>query len=200
MLMRSLFLNGLLFQLLGAGAGFCSVRPPVSDMDNATGGNWTGVLFALIPTDFQPNCTAGFQVFVNSTGSKLNEGDEVTLTCVHNLPTLNLTFGWTMNGKEIEKARNDSKLILKKVFERDAGTYVCIVHSVCGEWHSPPHEVTVANQSVVILIICGVSALVMVLIIGLAMKYKLKRDAAKHRERRQQREMRQNGPPSFIHT
>ncbi|KAM8909752.1 ADP ribosylation factor like GTPase 3, like 1 isoform 1-T1 [Spinachia spinachia] len=181
MLVRSLFLNVLLHHLRAAAAGVTQV--PVQCLtSNDTGG--TG---------------EGFQVWVNSSGSKVNEGADVTLTCLHNLPKWNLTFGWKMNGKEIETARNKRQLCLKNVLSHDEGQYVCFVNSLCGYYESSEHGVTVENQSVLLLIICGVTALAMVLIIGMAMKYKLKRDAAKHRKRRQQRDLEQNGAPSFIH-
>nr|XP_040029455.1 uncharacterized protein LOC120817364 [Gasterosteus aculeatus aculeatus] len=188
MLMRSLFLNAWLYHLLRAGDGFTSASASCA-ICNVTG-TWP---------DKQSNCSAGFQVCVNSTASKLNEGDEVTLTCFHNCSNWNVTFGWKKDTNEIEEERNKSKLFRKKVLSHDTGQYVCFVNSLCGRCESLPHNVNVENQSVLLLIICGVSALVLVLVIGLVMKYKLKRDGAKHRERRQQKQLEQGGAPSFIH-
>ncbi|XP_074503655.1 uncharacterized protein LOC141774747 [Sebastes fasciatus] len=152
-----------------------------------------------VPSDIPSNCTKDFQVSVNTTGSKVNEGDDITLTCVHNLPDLNLTFGWIYDGEEIQKGRNKSELCLEKVLTNRGGPYICFVNSSCGYYESSPHDVTVENQTVLILVICGVSALVLVLVLGLAMKFKLKRDNAKLKERMRQkaREGQNNAPAPF---
>ncbi|XP_070769902.1 uncharacterized protein [Enoplosus armatus] len=137
--------------------------------------------------DIPPKCKRDFQVLINSTGSEANEGDDITLTCVHNLPNLNLTFRWKKVPEEILRGQNKSKLVLKRVSLRDKGQYICYVDSSCDNYKSLPHEVTVKDNNVVLLVICGVSALVLVLSMGLAMKVKLTRDNAKHKERMRQR-------------
>ncbi|GAA6235254.1 carcinoembryonic antigen-related cell adhesion molecule 6-like [Lates japonicus] len=143
------------------------------------------------PLNLTTVCTNDFKVTINTTGSHVQEGDDITLTCDHNLPNLMLTFGWKKDGKEEQEHKNKSELFLKNVLTPIAGQYVCYVNSTCGYYESPPHSVTVNNNSVVLLVICGVSALVLVVIMGLIMKFKLKRDNAKHRQRMAQRA--QNG-------
>uniref|UniRef100_UPI0037E736AE uncharacterized protein n=1 Tax=Semicossyphus pulcher TaxID=241346 RepID=UPI0037E736AE len=127
------------------------------------------------------------EVFINSTGSKVSEGDDITLTCVHDLPDLNLTFGWMKDGEKLLEGQNKSQLFLKNVLSDKRGQYSCSVNSSCGNFESSPHGVTVNNGSVLILIVCGVSAIALVLIMGVTMKCKLKRDNAKHKERMKQR-------------
>ncbi|XP_040904493.1 uncharacterized protein LOC121188698 [Toxotes jaculatrix] len=145
-------------------------------------------------------CINDFKVEINSTGSEVNEGDEVTLTCAHNLPNMTLELGWTKDGKEMLENKNKSKLVLEKVFSPDAGCYICYVNSSCGNYESSQKCITVNNNSVIILVVCGVSALALILILGLAMKLKLKRDNAKHRERMEQRAQhgRPAGPAPFM--
>ncbi|XP_036932922.1 ADP ribosylation factor like GTPase 3, like 1 isoform X1 [Acanthopagrus latus] len=133
------------------------------------------------------NCTKDFKVFVNSSGSVANAGEEITLTCCHDLPNLNLMFEWTKDKNKIEERGNGSKLVLQKVTLRQSGKYSCSVTSLCGTFKSLPHDVTVNDNSVVILVVCGVGALVLVVIMGMAMKFKLKRDNVKHKERMRQR-------------
>ncbi|XP_034399368.1 uncharacterized protein LOC117737478 isoform X2 [Cyclopterus lumpus] len=199
MFMRGVFLNILLGNLLIAGAGSSCV--PIQCLRCNTTGETRAdpcVLCSNNSTechDIPSNCTKDFQVSVNSTGSNIKEGGDITLTCLHNYPDLNLTFGWKRN-KDILDGANKSKLFLKKVLSDKGGQYMCLVNSLCGSSESLPLNVTVENQSLLILVICGVSALVLVLIMGLAMKYKLKRDSAKHRERRLQKEMEQVQFPS----
>ncbi|XP_020501006.1 uncharacterized protein [Labrus bergylta] len=134
------------------------------------------------------HCEKDFQVSINSTVSQPDEGDDITLSCVHNLPNVTLTFEWEKEGKLSLEGQNKSQLVLESVLSDDNGRYSCFVNSTCGRFQSSPHDVTVKNNSVVILIICGVSALALVLIMGIAMKYKLKRDNAQHKQRRMQRE------------
>ncbi|XP_041654126.1 B-cell receptor CD22-like [Cheilinus undulatus] len=145
-----------------------------------------------------PGCKKEFQVSINSTGSNVQEGNDITLTCVHNFTNVTLMFGWIKDGKEL-KGQNKSQLLLQSVLSDKAGQYSCFVNSSCGCCKSLPEDVTVSDNSVVILIICGVSALALVLLMGIIMKYKLKRDSAKHRERMKQRAQDQQraGPAPF---
>ncbi|XP_034739418.1 uncharacterized protein LOC117951696 isoform X2 [Etheostoma cragini] len=145
------------------------------------------------------NCKQDFQVSVNSNESKLQEGNDITLQCVHNLPNWITLFGWKKNQKEVNEGKNKSMLHFKQVLSDAAGQYICFVKSLCGDYESLPYDVTVENQSILIMVICGVSALVLVLIMGMAMKFKLKRDNAKHKERRKQRAEaeQRSGPAPF---
>ncbi|XP_029297574.1 ADP ribosylation factor like GTPase 3, like 1 isoform X1 [Cottoperca gobio] len=138
-------------------------------------------------SDIPSDCKKDFQVSVNSTGSKLQEGDAVNLTCVHNLPDLILTFVWKREGMEILRGQNKSVLFLEKVLTHCNGQYICFVKSLCGDYESAPHDVTVENKFVVTVVICGVSALVLVLVLGMSMKFKLRRDNIKHKERLKQK-------------
>ncbi|XP_022607364.1 uncharacterized protein LOC111226469 [Seriola dumerili] len=144
------------------------------------------------------NCKKAFQVSINSTGSEAEEGDDITLTCVHNVPNLNLTIGWTKDGEEIKKSKNMSNLVLDHVLSSE-GQYICYVNSSCGNYESSPDEVSVKNNNVFTLVICGIAALVLVLIMGLVMKFKLKRDNAKTKARMAQRALdgRAGGPVPF---
>ncbi|KAM7389681.1 hypothetical protein PAMP_023644 [Pampus punctatissimus] len=145
--------------------------------------------------DISSKCKKDFPVSINATGSQLKDGDSITLTCNHDLPDMHLTFEWQKNGK-VERGQNESKLYFKQVFSEHSGQYICIVNSTCGSYKSLPHSVSVSNDMVLLLIICGVSALVLVLIMGLVMKLKMKRDNIKHRGRMNRR-LQVAGPPSI---
>ncbi|XP_078116879.1 uncharacterized protein LOC144524462 [Sander vitreus] len=132
------------------------------------------------------NCKQVFQIIVSSSGSKVQEGNDINLTCVHNFPDL-ITIGWKKNQEELQEGKNKSFLYLTEVKSSDEGQYICFVKSLCGGDKSLPYILTVENQSVLLLVICGISALVLVVIMGLAMKFKLKRDNAKDKERRKQK-------------
>lgn len=91
-------------------------------------------------------CPSDFQVFINSTGSNVNEGDDITLTCVHNLPDLELRFWWEKGGEEVLESQNQSQLVFEKVLSYDEGEYICFVDSPCGHYESSPHDVTVKSK------------------------------------------------------
>ncbi|CAK6956542.1 uncharacterized protein LOC121611921 isoform X2 [Scomber scombrus] len=146
-----------------------------------------------VPSNISSQCKKDFQVFINRTGS-VDEGKAITLKCVHDLQG-QVTFEWAKEGNVL-KDQNESELALEKVLSSHLGPYGCRVYSSCGNYTSSPHSVKVSNNSVVILVICGVSALAMVVIMGLAMKFKLKRDNIKSRERmnRTRAQVGQSGP------
>ncbi|KAG7518380.1 carcinoembryonic antigen-related cell adhesion molecule 6-like [Solea senegalensis] len=131
------------------------------------------------------NCTKDFQVSVTSSSTNINEGDDVTLTCTHNLHNLNVTFGWKKDRVELQE--NQSQLLFQKVLKSAIGPYSCYVNSSCGSYSSSPHTVTVINNSVYVLAICGAAALVLILVMSVIMKFKLKRENEKHRERMERR-------------
>ncbi|GLD67281.1 ADP-ribosylation factor-like protein 3 [Lates japonicus] len=62
------------------------------------------------PLNLTTVCTNDFKVTINTTGSHVQEGDDITLTCDHNLPNLMLTFGWKKDGNEEQEHKNKSEL------------------------------------------------------------------------------------------
>ncbi|XP_032383946.1 uncharacterized protein LOC116696846 [Etheostoma spectabile] len=205
MVMRWVSLYLLLGHLLIVGAGSTCV--PLECLTcNATGNTQADPCEFCTPekcindtSKIPSNCKQDFKVSVNSNGSKLQEGNDITLECVHNLPNLITMFGWKKNLEELYEGKNKSTLSFKQVLSDKAGMYICFVKSLCGDFESPPYNVTIENQSIFLIVVCGISALVLVLIMGMAMKFKLKRDNAKHKERRKQRAEaeQRSGPAPF---
>ncbi|XP_043983978.1 CXADR-like membrane protein [Gambusia affinis] len=130
-------------------------------------------------------CSNAFSAKVNSSAATIKEGDDVTLECSHNIPALNLTYQWFKDNKNIDG--NNKTIILKRVLSSSNGKYKCGVMTSCGNCESDAFDVNVQNDSMVILIVCGVSALALVLVMGVGMKIKLKMDKAQHQERMKQR-------------
>ncbi|XP_010771388.1 uncharacterized protein [Notothenia coriiceps] len=188
MVVRGVTLYLLLGYLIKGATSTCAYKVCLRCNTTATGADPCELCNATqcISGDIQSNCTTGFQVSINSNGSKLVEGEDLILTCLHNLPDVNHTFGWKMDGVTIQ-GQNKSELYDEKVLSNKEGTYICYVENLCGYYQSLPHVVTVENNSLLLLVVCGVSALVLVLFMGLVMKFKLKRDNAKHRERMRQK-------------
>ncbi|XP_049898759.1 uncharacterized protein LOC126389231 [Epinephelus moara] len=195
--MREISLYLLLGHLLIAGVGAGSTCLPMVCLNcNATGAAQadpcancsTNPASCITKASAIPkNCKKAFQVSIKSNKSKVEEGEDIDLSCTHNLPNLTLKFGWERNGKTVKDGINKTELSLKKVLSNKAGKYTCFVSSRCGKYESSPHDVTVNNNTVVLLVICGVSALALVVILGLAIKFKLKRDNTKHRDRARQK-------------
>ncbi|XP_026213779.1 uncharacterized protein LOC113160642 [Anabas testudineus] len=197
MVMRKLLLTLLLGHLLIAGVDSDCVEclKCFTNVSCAVCTNSTGVCVNVTNSS---TCKKEFQVWINSSKSNPVEGDTVNLTCGHNIPNVNLTFGWKKDGETI-KSKNGSYLVFPKVLSLNSGLYNCSVTSTCGTFESSSLYLNVPNNSVIILVVCGVSALVLVLIMGLAMKFKLKRDNARHRQRRKDRERagQSGGPAPF---
>lgn len=87
---------------------------------------------------------------VNSTGSDVEEGQDVTLTFVNLYPMPEDTckpmdYTWLKDGKII-KDETKEKLVLKQVLSPNAGKYICMVKISCGCIESLPHQVTVKSR------------------------------------------------------
>ncbi|XP_039473437.1 ADP ribosylation factor like GTPase 3, like 1 isoform X2 [Oreochromis aureus] len=126
------------------------------------------------------------EVSISSEPSSPSEGDDVTLTCNEKCENSTVTYQWKENGGKIEGENN--KTLLIKIVHSPAGEYVCSVNCSCYCCDSKPYTLSVKENTVIILVICGVAALALVLIMGLIMKCKLKIDNDKHRERVRQRQ------------
>ncbi|XP_056141530.1 uncharacterized protein LOC130117362 [Lampris incognitus] len=138
-------------------------------------------------SDIPQNCMKEIIQVPLNTSSKciLQEGDCITMRCCHNLSSVDLVFEWQKDGHILE-GKNASELTLK-VFTQDNGHYHCVVYSPCGNFTSSLKELSITDRNWLILIICGSSTFVLVLLLGLVMKYKMKRETFQHRNRREQR-------------
>ncbi|KAK7922811.1 hypothetical protein WMY93_009713 [Mugilogobius chulae] len=133
------------------------------------------------------NCTRKtFNVDINASGSAVEEAETVTLICEHDLPeTLNVTYKWRKEEDTIES--KDKQYIIKRTFSEHVGQYYCVVQSECGNYTSDPHDVTIHNNNLIILVICGCAAFGLVAIMGTCMKIKMHRDKVRHQQRTKER-------------
>ncbi|KAM4587010.1 uncharacterized protein V3H82_005754 [Fundulus diaphanus] len=127
-----------------------------------------------------------FKSEVNSSKEPINEGDKVTLECSHNIPDGNLNYTWYKD--DTQTGHHDKTYFMEKVLSGQNGNYKCCVSTPCGSCESKVFNINIKNNSILILVVCGVSALALVLIMGVAMKIKLKKDQAQHKERMRQRQ------------
>ncbi|XP_021439324.2 uncharacterized protein LOC110504822 isoform X2 [Oncorhynchus mykiss] len=139
----------------------------------------------------QQYCSKDFKVLLNtSSGFKVQEGDNLDIECSHNLPVepkSPLVFVWLMDGVHL-KGKNSSMLTVKKVGIDTSGKekYACTIQSPCGNFTSEPKEIEVEDVTMLVIVICGVSAVVLILAMGIGMKIMLKMEFAKTKNRRQQ--------------
>nr|XP_046180731.1 uncharacterized protein LOC124011417 [Oncorhynchus gorbuscha]XP_046180732.1 uncharacterized protein LOC124011417 [Oncorhynchus gorbuscha] len=139
----------------------------------------------------QQYCSKDFKVLLNtSSGFKVQEGDNLDIECSHNLPVepkSPLVFAWLMDGVHL-KGKNSSLLTVKKVGIDTSGKekYACTIQSPCGNFTSEPKEIEVEGLTMLVIVICGVSAVVLILAMGIGMKIMLKMEFAKTKNRRQQ--------------
>ncbi|KAJ8405487.1 hypothetical protein AAFF_G00319600 [Aldrovandia affinis] len=131
------------------------------------------------------DCIKDFHVEVNASSFTVNEGSDLSMTCIHNLPVKATQFKWikdsvVMNGK------NSSQLTIRKLFRKDQARFSCRVLSACGQVSSAPKHVTVKDNTVIIMIVCGVVAVLFVLLLALGMKCMLKREIDQNKRRRRQ--------------
>ncbi|XP_061092321.1 uncharacterized protein LOC133124821 isoform X2 [Conger conger] len=139
----------------------------------------------------QVNCTAelklecirDFQVEVIADSFSVEEGSNVNMTCNHSLPAVHL-FVWFRNGKVLPD-KNDSHYLLAQVLKKDEAKFSCGVLSACGFIVSEKKPLEVTDNSVLIIIICGVAAVAIVLFLALLMKIMLKRERRNNKIRTQ---------------
>ncbi|KAK6298298.1 hypothetical protein J4Q44_G00313530 [Coregonus suidteri] len=129
------------------------------------------------------------KVTLNSiSGFSVYEGDDLTIDCTHNLPVglrNLLVFVWLKDNHCLE-GENNSNLTLKRVVTKTNGIYVCTIQSPCGNFTSDSREIKVEDLTMLTIVICGVSAVVLILVLGIGMKIMLKKEFAKTKNRRQQ--------------
>ncbi|XP_014068045.1 uncharacterized protein isoform X2 [Salmo salar] len=139
----------------------------------------------------QQQCSKDFKVLLNtSSGFKVVEGADLIIECAHNLPVepkIPLVFVWLMDGVSLT-GENSSQLTVKKVGIATSGKnkYACTIQSPCGNFTSDPKEIEFEDTTLLVIVICGVSAVVLILAMGIGMKIMLKKEFAKTKNRRQQ--------------
>ncbi|KAM9413082.1 uncharacterized protein ACWYII_025097 isoform 2-T2 [Salvelinus alpinus] len=139
----------------------------------------------------QQYCSKDFKVLLNtSSGFKVKEGDTLNIECSHNLPVelkSPLVFVWLKDDVCLE-GENSSQLTVKKVGIDTSGKekYACTIQSPCGNFTSEPKEIEIEAMTLLVIVICGVSAVVLILAMGIGMKIMLKNEFAKTKNRRQQ--------------
>lgn len=105
------------------------------------GRGWWQHIYIYNKTPSHSLASPEFQVSIETTGSQVMEGNDVTLTCVHNLHNLTVILGWRKDGIEIDQQKNKTQLL-----QAETGQYICYVNSSCGFYKSSPHDVTVTSK------------------------------------------------------
>ncbi|KAL6473938.1 hypothetical protein MHYP_G00174990 [Metynnis hypsauchen] len=135
--------------------------------------------------DVHENCSKDFNVQVNATSFTVDEGTQLSVTCVQDLPqNLSITFEWS-NNNQLINGENRSILVMKV---KEKLKLSCTVRSPCGNFTSASQDVTVNDQAGIILLICGVSAAVIIILLAVVMKVMIKRNEVQREARKRQRQ------------
>ncbi|KAJ8281583.1 hypothetical protein COCON_G00041020 [Conger conger] len=168
------------------GRNFCLPRCGELE-DNTDGCQRPDTCRPVIPEsclkELKLECIRDFQVEVIADSFSVEEGSNVNMTCNHSLPAVHL-FVWFRNGKVLPD-KNDSHYLLAQVLKKDEAKFSCGVLSACGFIVSEKKPLEVTDNSVLIIIICGVAAVAIVLFLALLMKIMLKRERRHNKIRTQ---------------
>ncbi|KAF7702351.1 uncharacterized protein LOC124392017 isoform X2 [Silurus meridionalis] len=154
------------------------------------------VLSVLADKEWQPcsqnftqvYCPSNITVEVKAMTDVNNCGENVNMICNTNLP-LNLTCGFKWNGEQNQTDSNNQS-INQIISNKKA--FICTVLSPCGNFSSSSYEQKCKDQLTIVLLICGIGAILIILVFGMTMKIILKRGEVQRQARRQQRQAMQS--------
>ncbi|XP_076862062.1 uncharacterized protein LOC143514586 isoform X2 [Brachyhypopomus gauderio] len=140
--------------------------------------------------DVPVNCTRDFTVNVDAGSHTVDMDSVINVTCCHNLPVnVSLNFTWYIYNALRGRDPRVSVEINQTV------TVVCNVLSPCGSFNSSQEIQETLKESnmnsSIVLLICGLGAVFIFILLGIAMKIMLRRGEAQNqaRKRRRQEEM-----------
>ncbi|XP_062405767.1 uncharacterized protein LOC134096038 [Sardina pilchardus] len=143
-------------------------------------------------------CIKDFSLWLNASAEEIDEGEDFTVSCEHNLTLDNIKeFIWlqdnvTVPCKNTSKVNINDKFPCKKASQLTLDdqfqnfNITCKIYSQCGNFTSNTLTIQVKADGLLILVICGVTAVALLLIFTLGMKLLLKRDIAQSKTRRRQ--------------
>ncbi|XP_067104281.1 uncharacterized protein [Osmerus mordax] len=132
------------------------------------------------------SCPQG-EVNLTSPSFDVTEGDDITMECEHNLPLTGLEYEWRENNITMTDQSNNT-LTLKRLLAPLTRNYSCsVISRCCGTHTSMTKTVVVKDNSMVILVLCAVLAVVFILAVGVSMKFFLKRENVKRKARMEMR-------------
>ncbi|XP_046880507.1 uncharacterized protein LOC124470576 [Hypomesus transpacificus] len=129
-------------------------------------------------------CPKVSEVNLTSPSFDVTEGDDITMECEHNLPLTGLKYEWQENNITMTDETNNT-LTLTRLPAPLTTNYSCSVISCCGTFTSMTKTVVVKDNSMVILVVCAVLAVVFILAVGVGMKFYLKRENVRSKENRE---------------
>ncbi|XP_076143657.1 uncharacterized protein LOC143125795 [Alosa pseudoharengus] len=148
----------------------------------------------------RPNstCIKDFPLQLKASSMKINAGEPVNVSCEHNLTLDNIKeFIWLQDNKTLP-CKYTTQVNLKDSFPCKKASQLtlddqfsdfnitCKIHSRCGNFTSDTLNISVTDNSLWILFICGGAAIFLILIFTLGMKLLLKRDIAQRQTRKRQ--------------
>ncbi|XP_066525468.1 uncharacterized protein [Hoplias malabaricus] len=129
-------------------------------------------------------CNSSYTVQLNASSFTIEEGNSLNVTCVYNVSQNLVTgFEWTQGDKASVKTNSSVFTVATKKTVKLTCCVVCISGKLCAS-----QIITVNDPTVLILVICGVSALVVIILLAIIMKILMKRNEVQREARKRQRQ------------
>ncbi|XP_052430957.1 uncharacterized protein LOC127971772 [Carassius gibelio] len=146
--------------------------------------------------DFLSNCTIkDFNVNVNTSSTKVKEGEIVTVNCTHDVP--HGSISWLKNN---ELQENEDNEIFQIKYILKTSVISCQVKSICGNYNSTITIEVQAGNVLVVLLICVGAAAALLMLFAIVMKIALKRGQAQSQARKRQRQQNLENIHSSVNT
>ncbi|XP_059372764.1 uncharacterized protein LOC132110183 [Carassius carassius] len=146
--------------------------------------------------DVLSNCTIkDFNVNVNTSSTKVPEGETVTVNCTHDVPKGSISW---LNNNELQKDEN--KEIFQIKYIPKTSVISCQVKSICGNYNSTITIEVQASNILVVLLICVGAAAALLMLFAIVMKIALKRGQAQSQARKRQRQQNLENIHSSVNT
>ncbi|XP_067265554.1 uncharacterized protein [Chanodichthys erythropterus] len=156
---------------------------------------WNNTISKHCSNGVPENCTMKDLNVTTEPTSPVNEGLDVTVTCIHDLP--NGSISWLKND-ELQEGENKNTFQIKIILKDTNVT--CMVKSYCGDIKSTITITVKAANNMMIIMICvgGAAALLMLFAVG--MKIVLRRGQVQSQARKRQRQQNMENIHSTVNT
>ncbi|KAK7140893.1 hypothetical protein R3I93_015132 [Phoxinus phoxinus] len=150
--------------------------------------------------DVRENCTIkDFNVTIKSQTNEttVDEGSDVTLTCVHDLPNVSInSFRWEKDN-ELQGETSETFQI-KTILE--SCLVDCNVDSICGVFNSNITITVKPGSHMVVILVCVGAAAALLMMFAIGMKISLRRGQVQSQARKRQRQQNMENIHSTVNT
>ncbi|KAK7137526.1 hypothetical protein R3I94_013242 [Phoxinus phoxinus] len=154
--------------------------------------------------DVRENCTIkDFNVTIKSQTNEttVDEGSDVTLTCVHDLPNVSIiSFRWEKDNELQGETSETFQIKSIKTKSSKSCLVVCNVDSICGVFNSNITITVNAGSHMVVILVCVGAAAALLMMFAIGMKISLRRGQVQSQARKRQRQQNMENIHSTVNT